>query len=161
MWDSATFGMDFKPAQVEAITGYSASLQRKWAERHFDFRGSQSVVGGEGKHRWYSWVGVQMLTLFGDVLTDLGSATEARAALMVDPVPGLTRHSRDLFEQDWRDRPRGGDIVLVRDFGAINPLFLTSSTSNLSLPSRGYVYNLSALQRRLAERAESAIGIRI
>ena len=153
-WARLSF-MRFRPAQVEQITGQSPDLQRKRIERFFDFPDAFWHTGGT--HRRYTWVGVQMIAVFGDVLSDLGSASIATAALLRESPPHLTRS--DVFEADFRDRPNG-DLYLLRWFGSEDHQYFT--TTNLADArrlfgdhwfGRAYIYNLSGMQRRLVANA--------
>jgi hypothetical protein len=160
-WPTLCFAR-FRPAQVEEITGVSVDLQRKWIERHFDFHDwpLHFAAGSGGAHRRYRFAGVQMMAVFGDIMRDVGRADVAKAAILrpVGPAYGETDgFSSDRFEVDLR---ANGDFFLVSSFSREGPpTLLGADAPNLarllgeSWAPRAYVYNFSAMQRRLAERA--------
>lgn len=149
-WPADLLSRDFRPSEVERITGYSQQLRRKWEERHFDFPHSR-LFGGDPKSQWYSWVGVQVVGLFGRVMEDVHSSEIARAAIMVDPVDGLQRDGLGTFEHDWRHQD--GGMYAICDLSDSKPKFLTSGR-NFIAPARHYVINLSQLQSELFNRVE-------
>lgn len=147
-WDASFKELDFRPAQVAEMTGTSTELLRLWAHRYLDFR-TFSVAGGTvDGHRWYSWVGVQMVQVFSEVLSDLRDANEARKALMIDPIEGFHRSPGEWFQYDYRSD--ADDRLLVRNLADPAGIFARASASDVRLPIRGYVYNFSDMQRRLA-----------
>lgn len=155
-WPQSLMERDFKPSMAESISGYSQALQRKWAQRYFDFRGVHNVIGSHDGGRWYSWIGIQMLTIFGDVLGDLGQAQEARAALMVDPLEGHHRDVYGLLSMDIRTRQH--DLFAVRNFEHPAAMFMTAGEDLIVHSGRYYAYNLSAMQRRLHETIKQIDG---
>lgn len=159
-WNELATSRYLKPAMVALLTGYPQPLQRKWAERHFDFRKVPALwnlppLQNDPADRWYSWIGVQMLALFGDVLTDLKDSAEARAALMIDPIPHLIRTPGDIFRHDFRRNGENNDLLIVRDLAREDYFYGTCGAKNLRIGDRLYIYNLSALQRRLVKRLEA------
>lgn len=160
IWPSKLLEIDFKPSHVHVLTGYAPVLQRKWTERHLDFRQSSSVLGVDPltDRRWFNWVGVQLVAVFGDVLTDLKSASEARAALMVDPIPNVTRTPLGIFWHDYRETKN--DLLAVRDFCDETPVFCTAGIGQYSHASRAFIYNISDMQRRLWSKLPE-IGVQI
>lgn len=154
----------FRPSEVEAITGHSTTMQRKWIERYFDFADGSYHLGmldsGMRSHRRFSWVGVQLIAVFGDVLSDLSNAENAQMALRSG---GNEESVDDLWNHDLRERSEG-DIFAIHF--PDRPHDQRFTTTNLKyLPSiigdhwgnRAYLYNISGMQRRLVNAA-SKIG---
>lgn len=151
----------FKPSEACAITGVSPDLQRKWIERYFSKPADTEAVyhwriAAEGAHSRYTWAGVQALALFGDILADVGVEV-AKMALDRTSRGGLLHD----FEVDWRDRGPGADICFF--YGFDRPGTKVTTTTLANIPSRlgspvwstrFYLYNYSALQRRLVEAAK-------
>lgn len=151
-WPDELLERDFRPAKVAHITGRTQQLRRKWEERHFDFPLRDRLFGGDGETQWYSWVGVQMIALFGQVMEDTHSSDLARAALMVDPVENFPRRGTEFFEQDWRHRDE--DCYLICNLSLDKPAFFLSGPNISSPPARAYIINLSDLQRELFDRLQ-------
>lgn len=151
----------FKPSEAEAITSVSPELQRKWFERHFKDQIPDSFyhwrIDADEGHSRYSWAGVQALGLFKDVLSDLGNTV----------APNLFRRGtegmRDVndFEFDFRDRE--SDLFLFYAFERPEYGFSTTTLQHIETvaspvwSSRVYLYNFSALQRRLHDAAADVL----
>lgn len=149
----------FKPAEAEAITGVAPELQRKWIERYFSNQDNGLAfhhwrIEAEGKYSRYTWEGVQALGLFSDLISDVGAEVAKLA---------LRRTSRGTFlhdfRVDWRDRP-SGDIHLHCRFDGERSV-TTTTLDNLRTDelaaTRFYLYNFSALQRRLVGAAKAVL----
>lgn len=148
----------YKPSEAEKITGVSTDLQRKWIERHFKDDVADAFyhwrMHAEEGHSRYTWAGVQALALFGEIMGDLG-VDVARDALRRGS-DAMTRLND--FEFDFRDR-ESGDLFLFYAFEQPDKGFTTTTLKHIETvaspawSSRIYLCNLSAMQRRLAERA--------
>lgn len=153
-WTRTLLDRDFRPAAAALLTGYSQTLHRKWIERHFE--GRDGLRSSGDRHRWLGWVGVQTLTVFGDVMAELGSAGEALAAVRPAGLSDTTRPAVSIFEQDHRDRTGTREVYLVRDFTRHRePLFTLSIWENLTPRPRLYLYSLSRMQQMLTDRLDA------
>lgn len=153
----------YSPAKAQLLTGVSTSLQRKWVQLHFSSLPEENwqwevSVGGQ---RRFSWGGIQMLAFFRDVIKDLGTGVAAGSTVYASEgeqatdIPVL--YNSHLFEVDLRNREEG-DLYLCRSLMMGAPdHFITVSTNGVrellttKWASRLYLYNVSAMQRDLAE----------
>jgi hypothetical protein len=153
----------FAPATAELLTGVSTSLQRKWFQLHFSSLPEENwqwevSVGGQ---RRFTWGGIQMLAFFRDVTKDLGtgvavdSKVHVSAGEQATDIPAL--YGSHLFEVDHRCR-KEGDLYLCRSLKKDAPDHFTIASTNgvhklltTEWASRLYLYNVSAMQRELAE----------
>jgi hypothetical protein len=151
----------FKPSEVEAVTGVKQSRHRKWVERYLKDLSDAPLhwrQPAEGAHSRYTWEGVQMLALFGEVLDDVGPEI-AVAALLEKKPQNLSRS--DMFTEDLRGRD--DDTYLFWSFDNPGRYVTTTSIPGLARiarsewGSRMYLYNLSALQRRLSDKAATVL----
>lgn len=171
-WPETLMWREFRPREVHKLTGHEADTIRKWGER-FDFSRTSDIFRDRYRPdatapatRWWTWQGVQMLCVFGDVLKDTGDHRFARAAVMRDRT---NAGDVDIFAFDYRNR-EGNDLLAVCDISAghdligsgESPRFLTcameqlpAAMTNMGTHERLYCYNLSAMQRRLAAKLEA------
>lgn len=160
IWDRLN-SRRFRPAEVGIITNHSTVSQRKWAERYFDFGDTNfhlAVYEEKGVQRRFSWAGVQMMAVFGDVMADFGNGDIAQKALMLLPN-GEGKSSNTLWHHDLRDRPNGDLFMIYFLDRPEDPKFSTTGLDSLPTligdhwGNRPYLYNISAMQRRLVELA--------
>lgn len=153
-WPAELLSRRFAPREVTQLTGVDEGRQRLIANRHFDFRESSAAVG---KQRRWTWEGVQTLAVFAAVMEDMQNA---KIALELARGTDDRRHGPS-YRFDLRsDEP---DTLLVWYFGdrvlsgayTINPDELAKlyTYGNTDVrPERVYTFNLSELQRRLADK---------
>ena len=153
----------FSPAKAELLTGVSTSLQRKWVQLHFSSLPEKNwqwevSVGGQ---RRFTWAGIQMLAFFRDVTKDLGTGVAAGSTVHASECEKATDnpvlYNSHLFQVDLRDREEG-DLYLYRSLMMGAPDHFTSASTDgvgglltTRWASRLYLYNVSAMQRDLAE----------
>lgn len=150
----------FKPSEAEKITGVSGDLQRKWIERYFRSPADSEALyhwreDADGAYSRYSWAGVQAIALFADIFNDVGP--EVAKAALDRSSRGHLLHD---FEIDWRDREHGRDLFLFHGFDSPDRIVTTTTLENIATragspvwSTRFYLYNYSALQRRLVDKA--------
>lgn len=149
----------FAPREVEKLNGVSTDQQRLWSSRYgFDYRIGEEC---ESPHRRWTWEGIQRLTIFADVFADLKDADTALllsgiSGMQLQPGPTAARSLRIELTHDLRDHEE--DLFLYKEFGGSAAEGLTTLKGLLVLehqfvdlhrPRRSYLYNISAMQRRL------------
>lgn len=145
----------------------STTLQRKWTQLHFGANGEANFHWdlSQGGHRRFTLSGLQRLAFFRDVSRDLGSrygaggvakSGEHATGYFSEAMTMLT-HS-DFFGFDFRDQKKG-DLFIYRSLvpGALE-LFATATVEGVGKLLRSewgarlYIYNVSSMQRELAQR---------
>lgn len=161
MWPLDLLCRRFAPSDVELVTGVPPARQRLWISRHsteslsVDFR--EAREGFDGRQIW-TWRGIQKLQVFTDAMSDLADGKLAGLITLPEDHAHLydwdyRNDDEDLFIAMFFDGPLGrASTCGIRSIPAV------LSRNRHAIGSRCYFYNLSEMQRRLAERA-SNVGL--
>jgi hypothetical protein len=162
----------FTPARIELLVGVPTALQRKWVQLHLRNAETSSewweVISGR---RRFTWSGAQFFQFFRDATQDLGTMSGMGTIHAVDELdvlkfePAFAIIHSNIFGVDHRNREQG-DLFVFRSLSGTAPSgFYSASMAGLgrvladASGDRLYTYNISAMQRRLAQRVVSVENV--
>lgn len=152
-WPVELFTRTFAASEVAKITGVPADRQRLLASRHIDFR--VEPEGEDAKRKVWRWTGVQAVAVFDEIAAHLGPQVAENALRSTGVIEDL--------DFDLRNHP-DGDFLIVLNLdhphakimdGVTNAEGVAKAFGSLNTtyrPRKVYLFNLSDLQRRLAEK---------
>ena len=152
-WPDSLLSRRFEAREVTMLTGVSQDRQRLIGMRYFDYRES---IKPEGGRRQWTWGGLQRLAIFNAALGHLGGGEKALRVIRSDDMEML-------LDYDLRQHPQDHLIFMdltIEKVEVVDPDRLArifnghwvDSAGNLLRPDSAYIYNVTALQRRLCER---------
>ncbi|MGX0822327.1 hypothetical protein [Sphingomonas sanguinis] len=152
-WPESLLFRRFEAREVTMLTGVSQDRQRLIGMRYFDYR--ESIKPEGGRRRW-NWAGVQRLAIFDAALGHLGGGEKALRVIRSDDMEML-------LDFDLREHPQDHLIFMdltIEKVEVVDPDRLArifnghwvDSAGKLLKPDSAYIYNVTALQRRLCAR---------